>query len=73
MRTTVDLPEEVYASALAVACQEGISLGDALARAWRLAARPARRAWLRNGLLVMDGGEGITPESVRDALAEDGC
>jgi hypothetical protein len=73
MRTTVDLPEEVHAAALAVARQEGISLGDVLARAWRLAARPARRARVRNGILVLDGGEGITPDSVRDALAEDGC
>lgn len=71
MRTTVDLPEEVHAAALTVARQEGISLGAALARAWYQAARPARSARIRNGILVLDGGEGITPEATRDSLAED--
>jgi hypothetical protein len=71
MRTTVDLPVEVHAAALAVARQEGISLGAALARAWRQAARPARNAKVRNGILVLEGGEGITPDTVRESLVED--
>lgn len=71
MRTTVDLPEDIHAAALTVARQEGISLGAALARAWRQAARPAREAKVRNGILVLEGGDAITPESVRDTLAED--
>lgn len=71
MRTTVDLPDDIHTAALTVARQEGISLGAALARAWRQAARPARKAKVRNGVLVLEGGDGITPESVRDALAED--
>lgn len=71
MRTTVDLPNEVHAAALAVARQEGLSLGAVLARAWDQATRPARSAKVRNGILVLDGGETITPDSVRESLTED--
>ncbi len=43
MRTTVNLPEDVYQVARSLAHLKGISLGDALAELARAGLRPAAR------------------------------
>lgn len=50
MRTTVDLPEDVYEAARSVATVKDISLGEALADLVRQGLRPPMRTEMRNGI-----------------------
>jgi hypothetical protein len=52
MRTTVNLPEDVYEAARSVAAVKDISLGDALAELVRQGLRPPMRTEMKNGLRI---------------------
>jgi hypothetical protein len=52
MRTTVNLPEDVYQAAKSVASVKDISLGEALADLVRQGLRPPLTMEIHNGLLV---------------------
>jgi hypothetical protein len=70
MRTTIDLDDEVHAAATAAARAQGITLGQILSEAWRNATRAGSRVRRRNGILVLEGGAGITPQTTREVLSE---
>jgi hypothetical protein len=50
MRTTINLPEDVYEAARSVAAVKDISLGDALAELVRQGLRPPMRMEMKNGI-----------------------
>jgi hypothetical protein len=50
MRTTVNLPDDVYEAARSVAAVKDISLGDAIADLVRQGLRPPMRTEMRNGI-----------------------
>jgi hypothetical protein len=50
MRTTVNLPEDVYEAARSVAAVKDISLGDALAELVRQGLRPPMRMEMDSGI-----------------------
>jgi hypothetical protein len=52
MRTTVNLPDDVYEAARSVAAVKDISLGEALADLVRQGLRPPLAMEMENGLLV---------------------
>jgi hypothetical protein len=52
MRTTVNLPDDVYQAARSVASVKDMSLGDALAHLVRQGLRPPLAMEIENGLLV---------------------
>jgi hypothetical protein len=52
MRTTVNLPDDVYEAARSVAAVKDISLGQALADLVRQGLRPPLAMEMENGLLV---------------------
>ncbi len=52
MRTTVNLPDDVYEAARSVAAVKDISLGEALADLVRQGLRPPLAMETENGLLV---------------------
>jgi hypothetical protein len=52
MRTTINLPDDVYQAARSVASVKDISLGEALADLVRQGLRPPLVREARNGLLV---------------------
>jgi hypothetical protein len=52
MRTTVNLPDDVYEAARSVAAVKDISLGDALADLVRQGLRPLMRMEMENGLRI---------------------
>lgn len=52
MRTTINLPDDVYQAAKSVAAVKDISLGDALADLVRQGLRPPLAMEIRNGLLI---------------------
>jgi hypothetical protein len=52
MRTTINLPEDVYQAARSVAAVKDISLGEAVADLVRQGLRPALVMEMENGLLV---------------------
>ena len=53
MRTTVNLPDDVYEAARSVAKVKDISLGEALADLVRQGLRPHRETTMRNGLRII--------------------
>lgn len=53
VRTTLDLPEDVHRLARARAREEGIAMGEALARLVREALKPRARPPVRRGVPVM--------------------
>jgi hypothetical protein len=52
MRTTINLPQDVYEAAKSVAAVKDISLGDALAELVRQGLRPPLAMEIKNGLLL---------------------
>ncbi len=50
MRTTINLPEDVYDAARSVAAVKDISLGEALADLVRQGLRPPMRMEMNNGI-----------------------
>jgi hypothetical protein len=52
MRTTINLPDDVYEAARSVAAVKDITLGEALADLVRQGLRPPRMMENKNGLLI---------------------
>jgi len=74
MRTTLNLDDDVIATARALASQKGQSLGEAVSELIRRAVRPAAKAPAkRNGIPlfpVARGARQVTPEIVAELLDE---
>ena len=74
MRTTLNLDDDVIATARALASQKGQSLGEAVSELIRRAVRPAAKAPAkRNGIPLFPvalGARQVTPEIVAELLDE---
>ena len=79
MRLTINLESDLYAVAVSLAKAEDCSISAAVNRLVRRALPgaephregPARGMALRNGLLVCEGRQVVTPETVQSIEAED--
>jgi hypothetical protein len=72
MRTTLNLPEDVYQIARSLANLKGISLGDALAELARAGLRPAARMNAKKAFPCFDLPASAKPITLEQTLeAED--
>lgn len=72
MRTTVNLPDDVYRVAHSLASARGISLGEALGELVRKALRPSGRVDTRKAFPCFAQREGARPITLEQTLkAED--
>ena len=79
MRLTINLESDLYAVAVSLAKAEDCSISVAVNRLVRRAllgaeprrGEPARGMALRNGLLVCEGRQVVTAETVQNIEAED--
>jgi hypothetical protein len=53
MRTTINLPDDIYEAARSVAAVKDITLGEALADLVRQGLRPPMESTIRNGLRII--------------------
>lgn len=74
MRTTLDLSDEAYALAKAIAQEQGLGLGRAISQIIlnyaNPPAPPAREIHLEHGIPVVSVGRVITSEEVQRILEE---
>ena len=74
MRLTINLEADLYAAAVALAKAEDCSISAAVNRLVRRALRgtePRRGGERRNGLLVCDGRQVVTAETIQSIEDED--
>lgn len=72
MRTTLNLPEDVYRAARALAEAKRVSLGEAVAELVRLGIKPSRRADSRKAFPCFTVPENAAPITLEQTLeAED--
>ena len=69
MRTTVNIPDDVYEIASSVANARGISLGDALAELVRRGLRPPTPTQKKNGFPTFDVPRSGRPITLEQTLA----
>ena len=69
MRTTVNLPEDVYLAARSLASFKGISLGDALAQLARQGLNPSIRIDTGKAFPCFSLPEGAKPITLEQTLA----
>ena len=69
MRTTVNLPDDVYLAARCLAALKGMSLGDALAELARLGLHPPVRINTGKPFPCFDFPEGAEPITLEKTLA----
>ena len=69
MRTTVNLPDDVYEAARSLAGANRVSLGDALAQLVRRGLRPAVSIRTDNGFPCFDIPEDSPPITLEQTLA----
>lgn len=69
MRTTVNLPDDVYEAARSIAAARRISLGDALAELARRGLRPPQRVARKSAFPCFDVPPDAPPITLEQTLA----
>ena len=69
MRTTVNLPSDVYETAASIARASGISLGDAIAELVRRGLRPPAPVQKKKGFPTFAVPRGARPITLEQTLA----
>ena len=69
MRTTVNLPKDVYETAASIARARGISLGDAIAELVRRGLRPPAPVQKKKGFPTFVVPRGARPITLEQTLA----
>lgn len=68
MRTTLNLPDDVYAAARSLALQRNVSLGEAVGELVRSALKPSNRIDSRNNFPCFTVGANAEPITLQHTL-----